>query len=225
MSETSSLGLSACTVIPPVRGFALGDWEATEQAMQAGVRLEFAQPWLAQPEADFQPAQVWMGVEGDDLVAYAVLRDDQPANRATQWNEPTWMTGDVLELFFQAEGRPGYHEFHVTPENVRLQLFFPSSASFREGRGHRHWAVAESRFESAARVNDARTQWEVAMRIKLALVLDEPRDDGSRRFRFSFSRYDYQPGRKKPVTSSTSGLSRADFHNIPEWSWAEAARG
>ena len=64
MSETSSLGLSACTVIPPVRGFALGDWEATERAMQAGVRLEFAQPWLAQPEADFQPAQVWMGVQG-----------------------------------------------------------------------------------------------------------------------------------------------------------------
>lgn len=193
--------------------------------MQAGVRLEFAQPWLAQPEADFQPAQVWMGVQGDDLVAYAVLRDDQPANRATQWNEPTWMTGDVLELFFQAEGRPGYHEFHVTPENVRLQLHFPSSASFREGRGHRHWAIAESRFESAVRVNDARTQWEVAMRIKLALVLDEPRTDGSRRFRFSFSRYDYQPGRKKPVTSSTSALSRADFHNIPEWAWAEAARG
>ena len=86
MSETSSLGLSACTVSPPVRGFALGDWEATERAMQAGVRLEFAQPWLAQPEADFQPAQVWMGVQGDDLVAYAVLRDDPPANRATQWN-------------------------------------------------------------------------------------------------------------------------------------------
>lgn len=225
MSETSSLGLSACTVIPPVRGFALGDWAATERAMQAGVRLEFAQPWLTQPEADFQPGCVWLGVQGDDLVAYAVLRDDQPANRATHWNDPTWMMGDVLELFFHAEDRPGYYEFHVTPENGRLQLFFPSSAAFREGRGHRHWAIAEHRFESVVRINDARTQWEAVMRIKLALVLDEPRADGSRRFRFSFSRYDYQPGRKKPVTSATTALSLPDFHNIPEWSWAEAARG
>ena len=193
--------------------------------MQTGVRLEFGQAWLPQPEADFQPGSVWMGVQGDDLVSYAVMRDDQPANRATRWDDPTWMTGDVLELFFHAEGRPGYFEFHVTPENVRLQLFFPSSAAFREGRGHRHWAIQESRFESVARVNAERTQWEVALRIKLALVLDEPRTDGSRRFRFSFSRYDYQPGRKKPVVSATTPLSRPDFHNIPEWSWAEAVRG
>lgn len=225
MSDAPSIGLPACLVIPPVPGFALGDWGATAKAMQAGVKLEFAQTWLAQPEADFRPGQVWLGVQGDELVAYAALTDDQPSNRAIQWNEPTWMTGDVLELFFQAEGRPGYHEFHVTPENVRLQLFFPSSASFREKRGHRHWAISESRFESAVRINETRTQWEAVMRVKLALVLDEPRDDGSRRFRFSFSRYDYQPGRARPVMSATVALSRPDFHHIPAWTWAEVARG
>lgn len=213
-------------MIPPVPGFAIGDWEATERALKTGVRLDFRQPWLASEDVDFQPGQVWLGVHGDELVAYAVLRDDQPANRATEWNEATWMKGDALELFFQAEGRSGYYEFHVTPENVRLQLFFPSSEAFREHRGHRHWTIAESRFESATRVNDTRTQWEAVMRVKLALVLDEPRGDGSRRFRFSFSRYDYQPGRKRPVTSATTALvSGPDFHNIHEWSWAEAARG
>jgi hypothetical protein len=192
--------------------------------MEAGVRLDFTQPWFSHAEADFKPGRVWLGVQGDDLLVYSVLDDDAPANRATQWNDPTWMTGDVLELFFQAEGRPGYHEFHVTPENCRLQLFFPSRESFREKRGHRHWAIAESRFESATRINDARNRWEAFMRIKLALVLDAPRDDGSRRFKFSFSRYDYQPGRKRPVTSATAALSAPDFHNMDEWSWAEVAR-
>ncbi|MEZ0217627.1 MAG: hypothetical protein ACAH89_10870 [Rariglobus sp.] len=210
-------------VIPAVPEFALGDWPATAEALRNGVMRELAQAWKVPVEADFQPGQIWMGIVGGELAVYAVLRDNQPANRAVQWNEPTWMTGDVLEFFFQAEGRPGYHEFHVTPENCRLQLFFPSRASFFEKRGHKHWAIAESRFESAARVNAERTEWEVAMRIPLARVLDLPREDGSRRFKYCFSRYDYQPGRKHPVMSATAKLSAADFHNMAQWDWAEAA--
>ncbi len=224
MSDVPSC-VAECLMIPPVESFALGDWEATMRAMKAGVRLDFRQPWLLQPEADFQPAQVWLGIQGDELVVYAWLRDDQPSNQTVQWNEATWMKGDALELFFHAEGRPGYFEFHVTPENQRLQLFFPNAAAFRERRKHHHWAISESRFESTTRINDVRTEWEAVMRIKLALVLDGPRDDGSRRFRFSFSRYDYQPGRVRPVTSATTPLSKPDFHHIPEWSWAEAAHG
>lgn len=135
------------------------------------------------------------------------------------------MMGDVIEFFFQADARPGYYEFHVTPENQRLQLFFPSRAAFHEHRRYRHWAIAESKFESMPRINSERTAWEGVMRVPLALVLNEPRTDGSRRFRFSFSRYDYQPGRVKAVTSATTPLSRPDFHHIPLWSWAEAARG
>jgi len=223
MSEVPSC-VSECLVIPSVEGFALGDWEATIRAMKAGVKLDFRQSWLPQNDADFQPAHVRLGIQGDDLVAYAWLRDDQPSNKTVQWNEATWIKGDALEFFFHAEGRPGYFEFHVTPENQRLQLFFPSSAAFHEKRRHHHWAIAESRFESATRINSVRTEWEAVMRIKLALVLDEPRDDGSRRFRFSFSRYDYQPGRVKPVTSATTPLSTPDFHNMSAWSWAEAVR-
>jgi hypothetical protein len=217
-------GVVACVVIPPVQGFALGDWDATKRAMTAGVRLEFAQPWLPQPEAGYAPGHVWLGVHGDELIVYGVLEDDQPANSTTQWNEPTWSRGDVLEFFFQPDQRDGYHEFHVTPENQRLQLIFPTNGSFREKRGHRHWAVAESLFESATRVNDTRTGWEAVMRIKLARVLDLPRDDGSRRFRYSFSRYDYLPGRERPITSATTALSAPDFHKVAEWSWAEVAR-
>jgi len=210
-------------LIPAVPEFALGDWPATADALRRGVKRELGQAWKVSPVAEFQPGQIWMGVVGDDLAVYAVLRDDQPANRAVEWNEPTWMTGDVLEFFFQAEGRDAYFEFHVTPENCRLQLKMPSRAAFLERRGHRHWAIIESLFQSVARVNADRTEWEVAMRIPLARVLDLPRADGARRFKYCFSRYDYQPGREKPVTSATAKLSGTDFHNMAEWDWAEAA--
>lgn len=218
-------GASACLVIPPVRTFAMDDWEATAAAMKMGVKVELGQAWLPRQQAEFAPAQVWMAVCGDELCVYAELEDDQPANRATKWNEATWMTGDALEFFFQAEGRAGYFEFHVTPENCRLQLFIPSRAAFLERRRHTHWAIAESRFESAARVNDARTGWAALMRVKLDLVLDGPRADGSRRFKFLFSRYDYLPGNPKPVMSASAPLTRPDFHNMDEWTWAEVTRG
>lgn len=225
MSDDSA-GVPTCLLIPPVAAFDLGDWAATSHAMSAGVRLEFGQPWFAAREADFRPGCVWLGVQGDALIIYGVLEDEQPANRATQWNDHTWMTGDVLEFFFQAEGRPGYYEFHVTPENCRLQLFFSSSAAFRQRRRFEDATIAESRFESAAYIHASRTCWEAVMRVPLSLVLDEPRSDGSRRFKFLLSRYDYQPGRMRPVTSTTvTGLNGPDFHNTQHWAWAEAARG
>lgn len=213
--------MSECVAIPVVRGIVWGDWSSLWAGLAAGAKLEFGQSWLPKPDADLRPGAVWLGVEGGRLLVLAKLTDHAPANRAKTWNEATWMTGDVLELFFQAEGREGYFEFHVTPENQRLQLFFPSSAAFREKRGHRHWSIMESRFESMARIVDGGEGWEVAMAVPLATVLDLPREGGSRRFRFSFSRYDFQPGRIKPVTSSTSPLSRPDFHHVPEWLWAE----
>jgi hypothetical protein len=219
MSEQPTT-LTTC-MIPAVPEFGLGDWEATSRALKQGARLELGQAWKVAVEPGFSPGEIWLGVVSEELAVYAVLRDEQPANRAVTLNEPTWETGDVLEFFFQAEGREGYFEFHVTPENQRLQLFFPSRAAFLSGRGYRPWTIGESRFESAARVNAARTEWEVAMRVPLATVLDLPRADGARRFKYCFSRYDYQPGREKPVRSATAKLSAPDFHNMVEWDWAE----
>lgn len=224
MTDAFHAGDAVCLPIPRVDEFEPGDWTATIAAMGEGCRLEFAQSWRAEPEADLRPGYVRLGVCGGDLAAYAFMEDAQPRNTATRWNDPTWTTGDVLELFFHADGRPGYHEFHVTPENHRLQLFFPNPESFRQGRGHRHWAVEPPLFSHSTRIHPSGLSWECALRVPLARVLDEPRGDGSRRFRFSFSRYDFQPGRIRPVTSSTSRLTRHDFHHIPDWTWAEAAR-
>ncbi len=225
MSDLSAAA-PKCLSIPAVTRFELGDWDATARSMAAGARLDFGQPWLPEIEPDFAPGEVWLGVSGDDLIVYGVLKDDQPANRATNWNERTWLTGDALEFFFQAEERPGYYEFHVTPEDCRLQLFFPSRAAFAERGPLQRLMIAESRFESATRVNATRTGWEAIMRVKLPLVLDEPREDGSRRFRFLLSRYDYQPGRVRPVMSAaTNALNAPNFHDVDRWTWAEAARG
>ncbi len=215
-------------LIPRVDDFALGDWAATTRAMKHGARFWLRQSWLPQRSPTFRPGYVRLGVNGDDLVAHAVLRDDRPNNRAVQWNERTWETGDVLEVFFQAEGWQGYHEFHVTPENQRLQLVFPRKDAFRMSRPWGAWAIQESCFESAVVINAPLTHWQAVVRLKLPLVLGGTGEGaavpGSRKFRFTFSRYDYQPGQAGPITSATAPLTSGDFHNADEWSWAEAAR-
>lgn len=220
--KTIPVGESACRSIPSVRGVVPGDWATAERMVTGGLRLDFGQPWFERPEAELKPGRVWLGVQGEDLLVYAALEDDQPANRATRWNEPTWTTGDVIEFFFQAEGRENYHEFHVTPENQRLQLSFPEREVYR--KSPLRFAVGESRFESATRIHADRTGWEVMMSVKLARLLERESaneaDAKGARFRYSFSRYDYQPGRVRPVTSATPRLSAPDFHNIDEWDWA-----
>lgn len=215
---------SPCVQVPRVPAFDWGDWETAIESLQTGARLAFGQHWLPEPEAEFQTGSVWMGLLGNNLIIYAKLVDEAPANRATSWNEATWEMGDVFELFFKGRDRKAYYEFHVTPENQRIQLLFPSFDAFYEFRGHQHWAIDESLFDSLTRINVAGQGWEVLMRIPLNRVLNAPREDVSRHFLFSFSRFDYQPGREGAVKSSTSRFTGCPrFHYSPEWTWALAA--
>ena len=92
------------------------------------------QAWLAGPEPDFTPAVVRAGWRGNSLLVFAELEDADIFTRATAHNQRMWELGDVLEIFLSAENSAGYVEFHVTPNNLRLQLRFPNPAAVRRGR-------------------------------------------------------------------------------------------
>lgn len=213
--------------IPRLQAPVSFDWEEIHRALAPGFLQTLGQPWLAQPDPRFAPGVVRIGLQGTNLLLLAELTDLEPANRAAGWNEPTWKLGDVLELFFQAEEplAEDYYEFHVTPENQRLQLHFPSGDVFRQTcRGVVPLStchVNESLFESRVRIAPARDRWEVFMRIDLApLFPDSAGVPG--KIRFLVSRYDYQPGEAMPVRScnEASRLLCPDFHYRPAWTVA-----
>jgi len=81
----------------------------------------FQQAWLEALEPNFAPALTRIYAEADGLVVLAVLENGQIYNSADSFNQKTWRTGDVFEIFTQVSPDL-YYEFHVTPENQNLFL-------------------------------------------------------------------------------------------------------
>ena len=181
------------------------DWRALRQAWRAGP-----------PEPDFRPGRVRAIWDEDGLEFEIVFSGKGARNRARHLNEPTWELGDVAEVFLARRGRPGYLEIHVTPENRRLQLRWPSGgvARLRAGRAQLgEFTFGVGSVGSATR--RSHRGWAVWVRIDRDLLGPEPLAAGDR-FAAAVCRYD-RGDRPVPVCSSTADLRAADFHRRREW--------
>jgi hypothetical protein len=218
MTSPKLTGKNAGTV-PAVSDFALGDWTRTREVMRAGLHLPLGQAWQAQTDPRLAPGEAFLGVQGDWLVFYGKVRDEKPANPARRLNELGYTMGDVLEIFVRDDRGPLYYEFHVTPENQRLQLRFPDAQSLRGGKPVETWTVADDIFESATQIAPGQDGWELLLRTDLARLF------GSRpkRIHFLIGRYDYQPGQPKPVLSSSAPLTECNFHSLHAYHEADLA--
>lgn len=182
--------------------------------MKKGLRVPLRQPWLGAPQKEFSPGFARLGMDGKILLAHFMLKDDQPRNRAIRRNEKTWASGDVVEVFLQQEGGGDYYEFHLTPENQRLQLHFP-----RIGRNQpwETFTVEEDLFESRTHISASRKRWQCLLRIDLAALFGSV----PARVRFLLGRYDAQTEGTLPILSCSGKLTVCDFHRLAEWSVAE----
>jgi hypothetical protein len=148
-------------------------------------------------EPDFAPATVRLSWQSGHLLIHAELTDHDIHTTATADNQNLWELGDTFEIFCQTTGNPGYHEFHVAPNNHRLQLRFPGQQ-----------LLTGDHFTSQTTIEPR--QWRIQARIPGAVAGAE--------WRVSFSRYDYTRGRVAPVISSTSLHKEPNFHRHHEWS-------
>ncbi len=169
------------------------------------------QAWRKELEPGFMPATIRTGWRDDKLLLFAELTDVDIFNAATSLNQCTWLLGDVLEVFLQPVDQPGYVEFHVTPENNRLQLAFPRA-------GGKAQVIQDRPFHSQTWVDQDGRRWSVYMEVPTVSVIGNHKSLLDRQCRVSFSRYDYTRGRNQPVISSTSAHQEPDFHRFHEWS-------
>ncbi|MBI4061904.1 MAG: hypothetical protein HY403_10780 [Elusimicrobia bacterium] len=181
------------------------DIAAVRRAFSAAPPCPLAQAWRPAPEPDFRPASARVGRREKSLLVFAELADDDVHSAATGFNQRLWELGDAFEIFLQAPGAAHYAEFHVAPNNQRLQLRIPIP------RPHdlppERMMVAQKLFDSRAWIGRG---WHVLAEIPFESV-------GGRPTRFSFSRYDRARGRPEAVLSSTSPHAAADFHRREEW--------
>jgi len=179
-----------------------------ETHSKAALIWEYGQPWLPQVESAFQPGRVAIGLENDALVIQADLRDAHVMRDEYPFNFPAFTKCDSFEIFLGSADEAAYYELHVTPANGVLQLFFEGTG---EKKSLEERAVAESLFTSETAITA--DGWSVSARIPLLGLFP-----GSHpKWLLSFGRYDYTPGKSKPVISSTSLHAVCNFHRKEEW--------
>ena len=168
----------------------------------------FGQPWLPQPDPAFAPGQVMLGFSGNELLIRAELTDAHPMQDVFPLNFPAFMQCDAFEIFLGPADGKDYYEFHVTPSNSILQLYFDGT-DVKKTLEER--AVAKPLFTSKTAI--ILGGWSVEARIPLKGLFPCEHPE----WQLSFGRYDHTPETGTRVVSNTSPHAVCDFHRKREW--------
>ena len=118
----------------PMPEFDKTSLEAVNEAFRDAASVELGQSWLSNRETKFRPGKVRIGWRDESLLVMAELDDDHIFSRASALNQKTWEMGDAFEIFLRPVQQSAYLEFHVTPNNHRLQLRFPDAQAVRDAQ-------------------------------------------------------------------------------------------
>jgi hypothetical protein len=204
----------------PLPAFDRNDWDAINNAFKEAPPQALGQAWLPQPEPDFLPAYVRVGWRNEALFVLSDMADRRSFTRATKSNQRLWELGDTFEIFIRAAGQESYLEFHVAPNNLTLQLRFPTAAAVAQVRrtgSIEDFLMPGTVFQSKTRVQPDLGRWLVLAEIPAAVVGKKPDPLPGSEWLFSFCRYDYSVDPVPPVISSTSPHRAPDFHCQHEW--------
>ena len=207
-------------VCPELPEFESTDLNSVRQGFEAAPACSLRQSWLADVEPDFAPAVVRAGWQGQALVFLAELMDADIFTFARHPNERLWELGDTLEIFLRPAEQLAYTEFHIAPNNLKLQLRFADAAILQQSRqsGSLGGAVVHDiEFDSQTWVFPESGRWYAFAKIPVKAASDKPAPLSGSEWLFSFCRYDYTRGRTAPVVSSTSAHTTPDFHCLAEW--------
>lgn len=155
-----------------------------------------------------EPASAQLACDGKQLVFIAKMTDSDIRNSAEANNVKTWLTGDVIELFFQPPGREDYYEFHVTPEGRTLQLHLPNGP--RALTDPFESMICETGFRSSAQIGNG--WWTVRMEVPLAALRTSVAAGG----RFIAARHNYNRQWPKPDVTVSAPLA-GTIHHPEEW--------
>jgi hypothetical protein len=206
---------------PRLPAFKIDSWKDINTAFFQAERCHLRQAWRTEAEELFRDGNVCAGWSDSSLFIYAELNDDDIFNPTVELNAPSYQAGDVFEIFLRPPEQTSYFEFHVTPQNQKLQLKIPSPEAFRnwdrETGLPRTWLVSDRVIETRVRVHPQEGKWWVLAAIPFEMVAEVKHPKAGSQWLFSFSRYDYTRGQAAPVLSSTSPHQELGFHRQQEW--------
>lgn len=176
------------------------------------------QNWLKRPEAALTRGSVMVSASPQALAVNAVLEDRDIHSDADADGQKMWELGDTFEIFLAEPGEQTYFEFHVTPSNHQLRLRLGDPVAAKQARETGEMTpllFGEERFESHAVSLPEKSFWIVTAILPASWIVGREIRPGDE-WECSFCRYDAGRGRP-PVISSTSALTKPDFHRRHEW--------
>jgi hypothetical protein len=218
--RTERPGPAPAILCEPLPAFDRTDLESVRRAFQSATPCLLQQALLDEEAVGFSPAVVRTGWRGSSLLVFAELTDMDIFNSATKLNQRTWELGDVFEMFLRSAEKGSYVEFHVTPNNQRLQVRYTDGGTAERARKRGRLEdvlVRDEAFHSMTWIENRTGEWCVYAEIPAVAVCGSNESIENTQWLFSFGRYDYTRGAKEPIISSTSPHAKPDFHRQHEW--------
>ena len=195
-------------LILKVEGLHVTPLDEIPKKLKKSPSLDFHQHWLSKREPHFCPGSIVLGSDSQYLVGHVILTDHFIKNSAKQRGDRTWEMGDVFEIFIKRADQKKYWEFHITPENFHLSLALPPAEERPD--------LSIDEFESRVEISPHKNLWQINWRIPWSIF--DIKNPSSVLWQMSFCRYDYSENpNDRPVLSSTSPLTKPNFHRIQEW--------
>lgn len=210
--------IAACTDLAcmPLSDFDVEDWDAVSDVFADMPSTHFGQAWKPVLQSRFLPARTHIGFDAKFFWMFSEFEDADIFNTSVALNQHVYKLGDVFEIFLRPLPGDEYIEFHVTPDNRHLQLWWPRARRSFKDKGWIPRFLSEACFRSWTQVLPDEKRWRILAAIPFGtLGLDTPRAGDE--WLYSFGRYDYTRGFKRPILSSTSPHRVPDFHRQHEW--------
>ncbi|MGE9291453.1 MAG: hypothetical protein ACQKBT_10715 [Puniceicoccales bacterium] len=167
-------------------------------------------------EALREPATAKFARKEEALWIFVEVEDHHLYNNSTRFNDLIYRFGDTIEVFLEVNESEDYLEFHFSPENQRLQLYWDEDGRTRRMERrldlNKLYMEDPNILESFTDVDGK--QWHLLIKIPLELLGIEPGSAAT--IAASVCRYNYHTDETFTL-SSTSPHTKPDFHQKSDW--------
>lgn len=200
----------------PLPEFDAENWNEVARIFAGMPVCHYGQPWRADLQPRWMPARTHIGYDAQHFWMFSVFEDIDVFNTCLTLNEHVYKFGDVFEIFLRPLAGEEYIEFHVTPDNQHMQIRWPRARRSLTDEGWIPHFLSQRSFQSWTQVNTLHNRWNILAAIPYeTLGISTPQEGDE--WLYSFGRYDYTRGFKRPILSSTSPHRVRDFHRQHEW--------
>ncbi len=200
----------------PLPDFDVHNWDAVAGVFADTCAAHYDQAWKPVRQPRFLPAKTHVGYDARHFWMFSEFEDTDIFNLSVELNQHVYKLGDTFEIFLRPLSGEEYIEFHVTPDNQHMQIRWPRARRSFKDKGWIPNFLSKRSFQSWTQVDSSHNRWRILAAIPYeTLGISAPQE--GEEWLYSFGRYDYTRGFKRPILSSTSPHRVRDFHRQHEW--------